>query len=542
MKLTKKNILLLLVATIVALGGIGSLIFLNWKPAPQSDAAEKLVLTEPEAAVHHIVLTEKGFVPDKIVIRQDDTVVFSTELNAPFWPASNLHPSHLIYPEFDSKEKIDADKTWEFKFVKPGRFKYHDHLFANNIGLITVLTPEEVKAGASYTPTTDIHECSKFALQSEKQACWDDQLSVVLDADGIDAAFDYFLKLYKTDPEVPKECHGWGHTLGKAAYEIYKQNKELNLRPEASYCGYGYFHGFIGALIKDTGRVQDTKAFCEAVAKELDGKINGVLDNCIHGIGHGTTSMLLEEGNFNGDFMKVAAKGTEICEMIYTKKEDLENCYDGVFNELQLELFNNGYGMSYDNYIKLGDPFLYCKQQEEAHKKACYYELTGMFWRIFNHDVVAMTKYALANTEGLDVDGRGAKVLAKIAADQIQFDIVKPTHEKSLEACHLVPDYLYGACFDGILNGFIQHGEPDNLHDKAYAFCNEKGLSPEEHDSCYDKFTGMLKWTYSKEKMVGVCAEITKDRVVHNCDEFLPGYVPEQEQQSQSGANPVPVE
>lgn len=504
-------------AVAVAMMAIAGAVYFNALNTSVLEKAVKTQLSNPDSSVHQVLLTEDGFEPNELIIRQNDTVVFSTENGVNFWPASNFHPQHSTYPEFDPKEPIAPLESWQFHFTKAGRFKYHDHLFANYTGLIVALSPQEERTGESNAPTTDINACAKFVKIEEKQQCWDEQLEAVLDTNGIDVAFDYFLKLYNTEPGIPKECHGWGHTLGKAAYDIYKNGEALNLKPETAYCGYGYFHGFIGALIKDTGRVQETREFCEYAEKELEG-VRSVKENCIHGVGHGTTAMLLEEGGYDtSEFLTTAQKGVGICELIYTQTDDLENCYDGVFNELHLELFNNNYGMNFDAYMASSnnDPFLYCKQQQERHKLACFYELSGMFWKIFNHDVVASTKYALENTE--DLAKRGEKVIAKIAADQIQFDIVKETHEKSIDACRIVPEFLFVACFEGILNGFIQHGEPGNAHIKGYAFCNETYLNETEEEQCYFGLTRILQWVYSSEEFKKSCQYIQYDPRAPQC-------------------------
>ena len=124
-------------------------------------------------------------------------------------------------------------------------------------------------------------------------------------------------------------------------------------------------------------------------------------------------------------------------------------------------------------------------------------------------------KYALENTENLEK--RGARIVAKISADRLQFDIVKETHEQSIEACRVVPDYLFDACIRGILNGFIQHGEPGNLHEKGYAFCDEKQLTDIESLNCYKKFTEMLQWEYDDEQMKTACAHASKKREIQTC-------------------------
>ena len=92
----------------------------------------------PEGA-HVITLTEDGFVPDELTINARETVAWRTETGELFWPASNLHPSHLIYPEFDPKQPIPPDQSWSFTFTKTGEWKYHDHLAPYFTGVITVI-------------------------------------------------------------------------------------------------------------------------------------------------------------------------------------------------------------------------------------------------------------------------------------------------------------------------------------------------------------------------------------------------------------------
>ncbi len=86
-----------------------------------------------------VILTEDGFQPEKITVRKATIVTFRSETGEFFWPASNLHPSHEIYSEFDPKEPIAIDKTWSFRFDKAGEWKYHDHIAPYYTGTITVI-------------------------------------------------------------------------------------------------------------------------------------------------------------------------------------------------------------------------------------------------------------------------------------------------------------------------------------------------------------------------------------------------------------------
>jgi hypothetical protein len=86
-----------------------------------------------------IELNEEGFTPKEVTILRGQSVTWKTTRDRQFWPASNLHPSHDIYPEFDPLEPIDPDKTWTFRFDKIGIWQFHDHLSPYYRGIINVV-------------------------------------------------------------------------------------------------------------------------------------------------------------------------------------------------------------------------------------------------------------------------------------------------------------------------------------------------------------------------------------------------------------------
>jgi plastocyanin len=479
----------ILVALVVTLGG---LLFAAAPTGPQT---------------HQVVLTSDGFVPKELTIAVGDTVEFSTDRTEPFWPASNVHPEHTIFPLFDPQEPIPPDTTWKFTFDIPGRYSYHDHIAANYTGKIIVAGEGEE------TYISDITACASIDDIGQKQQCWDEQLERVLEVQGLSVAFDYFVALYQTEPDIPKACHGWGHILGKAGYDLYKAGEDPGLRAEASYCGYGYFHGFIAALISDTGDITKAAEFCEYAVETLQDTIPGIYQNCVHGIGHGATSMLVEDPNNWGKFQYVVDEATKICEALYTAPYDLQECFDGVYNEIHQVIHKNDYGFSYDEFLAFGDPFYYCQLQKEEYKESCYFEFAGLFLPIYGVDVLTPMKYALENVE--DLETRGPRVISKISADHIQSTIVRDNHSDSLEACAMVPGYLFDACFDGILNGFIQHGDPKNLHDKGFAFCEEPMQAPASRTDCYQRFVGkFLSYSYNDEKFAQAYAALPEDIVI----------------------------
>lgn len=85
-----------------------------------------------------IEMTKDGFTPDTIAVAKGTTVRFVNVDAVAHWPASDLHPSHTIYPEFDPKEPIQSGKEWAFTFDKVGEWSMHDHLAPYFVGTITV--------------------------------------------------------------------------------------------------------------------------------------------------------------------------------------------------------------------------------------------------------------------------------------------------------------------------------------------------------------------------------------------------------------------
>lgn len=86
-----------------------------------------------------VTLTDQGYVPSLFTIAEGTEVVFSTERTSPHWPASNLHPTHEQYPEFDPGKPVAAGETWSFVFTELGAWHFHDHIRSYYTGTIHVV-------------------------------------------------------------------------------------------------------------------------------------------------------------------------------------------------------------------------------------------------------------------------------------------------------------------------------------------------------------------------------------------------------------------
>lgn len=88
--------------------------------------------------IQTVIMKEDSFQPQTLTIQRCTKVVFKNQDKISRWPASNLHPTHGIYPQFDPKEPVEPGQEWSFVFDKSGRWKYHDHLVPFIRGLINV--------------------------------------------------------------------------------------------------------------------------------------------------------------------------------------------------------------------------------------------------------------------------------------------------------------------------------------------------------------------------------------------------------------------
>ncbi len=119
----------ILVVVFLVMIGAGAFFFLSSKEVKP----EKTFV-----ATAQVIMTPTGFEPETLTVKKNTKVIFKNQDSRDRWPASNLHPTHGIYPEFDPLQGVPSGQDWEFIFDKAGKWKYHDHLFPTLRGLIVV--------------------------------------------------------------------------------------------------------------------------------------------------------------------------------------------------------------------------------------------------------------------------------------------------------------------------------------------------------------------------------------------------------------------
>jgi len=133
-----KKILYILLPLLVFL--LAGMLFVYFRPNLSTSAARLGMSTNANEHKADVIvrIVAEGFEPQEITVSKGDTVLWKNESNEYRWPASNLHPSHRIYSEFDPKEPLGPGESWAFTFERAGAWQYHDHLRPSKRGTVEV--------------------------------------------------------------------------------------------------------------------------------------------------------------------------------------------------------------------------------------------------------------------------------------------------------------------------------------------------------------------------------------------------------------------
>ena len=82
--------------------------------------------------------TDNGFNPIIAIVEQGATVKFTNDSRITMWVASNPHPDHSAYSNFNSKTAVPPGAAYSFTFTKIGSWKYHNDTATSHTGTITV--------------------------------------------------------------------------------------------------------------------------------------------------------------------------------------------------------------------------------------------------------------------------------------------------------------------------------------------------------------------------------------------------------------------
>lgn len=133
-----KNLVLGIVAAVIVLLAGGFYLLSNRDSGLVSPSPEPMPVPPVSTNLKTVHMTDTEYIPASLTINQNDTITFINRGSNNHWPASALHPTHQVYPEFDPKAPIKPGDSWSFTFTKVGVWRWHDHLYPTINGTITV--------------------------------------------------------------------------------------------------------------------------------------------------------------------------------------------------------------------------------------------------------------------------------------------------------------------------------------------------------------------------------------------------------------------
>lgn len=433
-----------------------------------------------------IHISKNGFEPNELAINIGDKVTFENTDSQDHWPASNLHPTHSIYPEFDPKKPIKPGESWEFKFDRAGQWRMHDHLYPQMAGKIIVREAEESKdrppflslwnrivnfisgLASSSTSRSGFFKKEPAINYKFNQAIQTDAQTIFQNTDDLYSYIKKFgpkettKRLHQLVPQFG-DCHQKAHEAGRLAYEIYGASSFQKCSAE---CHSGCYHGATEAYFREHG----TKNLTKDLNTICTGELNGFFSHqCIHGVGHGLMTYTDYELN----------EALHSCDLL----DRMQNsCWTGVFME------NFVGGVTEDDATRSGrltdrhitkylnnDPQYPCNIVDDKYKSSCYFLQSSRMMQLFygNFEKIA------------DECSKVPAIYHRVCFESMGRDVSganRGSNEAAIKSCEYAPK---GEMRKGCLIGAVQDRFWDPTgQDQSIDFC--KMLSDkEEKEACY---------------------------------------------------------
>lgn len=444
---------------------------------------------------HKVVYKDNGFYPNMIIVAKGDRVKFVNATDRAVWPASDPHPTHDRYGAFDPKEPILPGKTWVMTFDTPGQWNYHNHLGSNysqDTGLVIVLAKGQ--ANIRVTDEASREYCMSIPAK-ERFPCWRERLSTITKTRGAKAALEELSALYAIDEEASSGCNNLTHAIGGASVE--KTPKATTWTDDTLFCGAGFYHGFMEVYLSRYKNVSQARVLCETLPQRLEARGQEARLACYHGVGHGITEM-------NGihtitrweDFVPtLLIESTKRCRQLSDDVGTYESCYNGVYNSFHLH-----YALGFRESARdTKDPLWMCRDIPHDNGAGnCYHDM-AIF--LFERTDVQRALHEIVNT--VDAQYQEQAVFG-VMNSYIFSRVWERSYVAYRDICRTVHGGLRNACFEAIVRGLVNNGQPRKEEEFALEFCRSQ-LSFEEKKKCYQTL-GSARGGMAQDAALRVCA------------------------------------
>ncbi len=436
---------------------------------------------------HVVIISESGFTPKYLRIEKGDKVIFQNKGRRDSWPASNIHPSHEIYPEFDSKKALTTGTSWDFKFSNAGEWRYHDHLNALITGTIAVQQDEESESSEMMVNALT-EEINRYVLLFQSSVLsgyfrvFPDQKNSLLNLFNIKKLIDQksdnvlllLIKLYgpnqvtwhlseQSEKGSKFDCHQYAHHIGRLAFRVLGKDA---LKRNITFCHSGYHHGVIAMFVKGISSDEVMKKV-EEVCKEVGTEFNAL--TCFHGAGHGMLAYLDYD----------LPQTLEECKKVQTSWRQ-SSCMAGAFMENISTEFGDSLESHRSQWVNKNDEHYPCNvlNNDLQAQKACYSIQPIWMAYLFKYDMNKLVD----SCAGLKEELRGR---CMFGYGQVIGLITNYDPSAAAEYCKKLPDgnSVKSACVTGILMGLMDSWA-SNMGNKGDLYCQSVAITT--RNSCYE--------------------------------------------------------
>lgn len=470
-----------------------------------------LFLTTGFTSAHEVLeikMTHEKYEPQDLEVHAGETVTFKNVSDKELWPASNIHPTHQIYPEFDPKGPIKPGESWSFTFTRGGEWRYHDHLFPEVTGKITVIGEDNEKVQKHqigfFTNVKLFFARIYYKIfpgALDKALAKQPMMAMAREAND---NFYYWMSLLGGQGVMERileesgggatiDCHTEAHQSGRVAYEIYGAKAFSDGDPS---CHSGFYHGAMESMLAQEG-TSDLSGEIKRICEEFDTSF-GIFE-CLHGVGHGVMAYLEYD----------LPQAINECKKLWDQFAQ-SSCYGGAFMENVVAGQGQGAVSGHETkWVKQTDPHFPCNavSKDATVQQQCYGMQTSWMLTILGNNmkkVVTECKKAVNGMVEMCYQSFGRDVAGNTLRNPIEIN----------SWCEFTRSFdvtAYSACVRGAINVVVDFWG-HNLGGQAAETCN--ALAQDGKNYCYDVLIGRITDVFSEKNTVirNICPSFSQDQ------------------------------
>jgi hypothetical protein len=342
--------------------------------------------------------------------------------------------------------------------------------------------------------------CLAIKNPQPRQICQQEQLDQILLTGNIIGAFDLINEYYQQDLLFQKQCHSFAHRIGEKGYEFFSRYKKVKLGDNTSHCGFGFYHGFLEALVFKTNDMALAREFCHNVAlqtRETDKKAEGA---CYHGIGHGTVDG--SDPRSQGDPYKIVKPGIELCEKVTDDTSFRYQCAGGIFNSLAIMYTQSQNGLQRNQE----DPFKVCYGFKGYLLDACLHQMNTYIIALSDKNLKKVGVYLHKIPQNYNATNATDSTVSYLAASKQN----SSGYEDIIQTCQGFRSDLVNYCIAGYAAGLIEFGPPGREYAAPIMFCQHQLLNEPQSNSCFKRILNYMKVIYSSSKLDLICGQVNE--------------------------------